>query len=431
MDSIFDAGIECMDPDDRWKLQSERLVSLLERLRRSASPYWQAKLQDVPAVHDIDDIALLPFTAKSELRDTYPFGMLAVPLADTVRVHASSGTKGKATVVAYTAADVEVFAEANARCIAGAGGVSSDVMHNAYGYGLFTGGLGLHYGAERLGATVVPASGGNTSLQVRMMADLGANGLLSTPSFGLLLAERAEQEGVLDDIRRTLRFGAFGAEPWSEGFRSKLEAAWGGIDACDIYGLSEVMGPGVAGECRQGKGALHVCEDHFFPEIVDPQTGLPVGPGELGELVITTLTKEALPVLRFRTGDITHFVDRPCSCGRTLRRIARLSGRTDDMLVVRGINVFPSEIEAVVLQDESVSGHYRILLDRRSTMAELVVEVELAGQGLVGARQGVAERLRRALMDRLRVRVLVEVRDPGSIERSETGKAKRVFEITA
>src|SRR5437899_6391929 len=247
--------------------------------------------------------------------------MLTVPLAETVRIHASSGTKGTPTVVAYTANDIAVFAEVNARAIACAGGRPDDVLHVAYGYGLFTGGLGLHYGGERLGATVVPASGGNPGFQVQMLADLGASGLACTPSFAMLLAERAAADGLHDRIH--LRYGVFGAEPWSEAFRQKLEEAWNGIDACDIYGLSEVMGPGVAMECRQGKGALHVFDDHFYPELIDPDSGEKAAQGELGELVLTTLTKEALPVIGYRTGDVTRLLSGPCPCGRTHQRIAR------------------------------------------------------------------------------------------------------------
>ena len=292
----------------------------------------------------------------------------------------------------------------------------SDVLHVAYGYGLFTGGLGLHYGGERLGATVVPASGGNPGLQVELMSDLRANGLACTPSFALLLAERAAADGLLDRI--PLRYGIFGAEPWSEAMREKLERAWG-IDACDLYGLSEVIGPGVAAECREGKGALHVFDDHFFPEIVDPETGSPVPPAERGELVLTTLTKQAFPVLRYRTGDVTSFVDEPCPCGRTHRRIARFCGRVDDMLVVRGINVFPSEIEAVVLDDHALNGQYAIVIDRRSTLPELEVHVEA---------EGPVKRLEERLEERLRLRVQVITCPPGSLPRTETGKAKRLFE---
>src|SRR6266540_6946347 len=293
--AMFQPDLEAMLPTERAALQLVRFIGLVRRLKKSESPYWQEKLREVDpdGLHGIEDITRLPFTVKSELRDTYPFGMLAVPLEETIRIHASSGTQGKPTVVAYTEADIDLFAEVNARSIACAGGGPDDVLHVAYGYGLFTGGLGLHYGGERLGATVVPASGGNPGLQVQLMADLGASGLCCTPSFAMLLAERAAEDGLRDAIR--LRYGVFGAEPWSEAFRAKLEEAWGGIDACDIYGLSEVMGPGVAAECREGKGAMHVFDDHFLPEVVDPKTGEPVEPGAQGELVHGPL---ALPALR-------------------------------------------------------------------------------------------------------------------------------------
>jgi phenylacetate-CoA ligase len=332
--------------------------------------------------------------------------------------------------VAYTARDIDVFAEVNARAVACAGGSSEDVLHVAYGYGLFTGGLGLHYGGERLGATVVPASGGNPSLQLQLMADLGAAGLACTPSFAMLLAERAAEDGVLERIR--LRYGVHGAEPWSDAFREKLEVAWGGsYDACDIYGLSEVMGPGVAMECREGKGALHVFDDHFLPEVVDPETGEPLGPGQQGELVLTTLTKEALPVLRYRTGDVTSLVADPCPCGRTHARIARFSGRVDDMLVIRGVNVFPSEIEAALLEEPVLGAQYAIVVDRRATLPELEVRAELAEATMTRVREEIAGRLRDRLAERLRLRVEVVVGDPGSIPRQELGKAKRVFERTA
>ena len=331
-------------------------------------------------------------------------------------MHASSGTRGKPTIVAYTRHDIEVFAEVCARAIAAAGGEPGDVLQVAYGYGLFTGGLGLHYGGERLGATVVPASGGNTALQLQLLEDLGVTGLCCTPSFALLLAERAADHEI------NLRYGLFGAEPWSEAMREKLEAAWG-IDACDIYGLSEIMGPGVAAECREGKGALHVFDDHFLPEIVDPETG--EATDELGELVLTTLTKEALPLLRYRTGDITRFVDGPCDCGRTHRRIARLAGRVDDMLIVRGVNVFPSEIEEVVLEHAELGGQYAIILDRRTAMTNLEVRCELAERGEAEA---VAGDVRRLLEERLRVRTDVIVLPQGALPRQEAGKATRVWE---
>jgi phenylacetate-CoA ligase len=428
---IFQPHLETMDRAERLVHQAHRLADLVWRLVNQASPYWNQKLAsvDADAVRTVADLTRLPFTTKSELRDTFPFGMLAVPIAGTVRIHASSGTRGKPTVVAYTPADIAVFAEVNARAIACAGGTPDDVLHVAYGYGLFTGGLGLHYGGERLGATVVPASGGNPGFQVQLLADLGATGLACTPSFAMLLAERAAADGLLDRI--PLRYAVCGAEPWSESFRQKLEAAWGEIDACDIYGLSEVMGPGVAMECREGKGALHVFDDHFLPEVVDPDTGEPAPPGTLGELVLTTLTKEALPVIRYRTGDVTTFVDDPCGCGRTHRRIARFSGRVDDMLVIRGVNVFPSEIEAVVLEDERLGGQYAIVVDRRSILPELQVRTELAAPEFLTRREEVAGALRARLAERLRLRVDVVVGDPGSIPRQELGKARRVFERTA
>ena len=373
-----------------------------------------------------DPLEALPLTTKAELRGEYPFGTLAIALRDTVRIHASSGTRGKPTIVAYTAADVRLFADVNARAIACAGGTPHDVLHVAYGYGLFTGGLGLHYGGERLGATVVPASGGNPGFQVQLLADLGATGLACTPSFALLLAERAAADGALDRIR--LRFGPHGAEPWSESLRTKLEAAWGAYDACDVYGLSEVIGPGVAAECCEGKGALHVFDDHFVPEILDPESGRPAAGDALGELVLTTLTKEALPVLRYRTGDVTRFVRGECACGRTHPRIARFSGRVDDMLVVRGVNVFPSEIEAAVLEDPQLAGQYAIVVDRRTALPELEVRAEVADASV--APDVAAERLRRRLAERLLLRVQVAVGAPGSIPRQELGKAQRVFERT-
>jgi len=423
--------LEAMVPADRLVYQAQRLADLARRLKNQASPYWQSKLAgvDPDAIGGIDALPTLPFTTKAELRDTFPFGMLTVPLADTVRIHASSGTLGKPTVVAYTRGDIEAFAEVNARAIACAGGTPDDVLHVAYGYGLFTGGLGLHYGGERLGATVVPASGGNPGLQVQLLADLGATGLACTPSFAMLLAERADTDGLLGRI--VLRYAVCGAEPWSDSFRLKLEQAWGGIDACDIYGLSEVMGPGVAMECREGKGALHVFDDHFLPEVVDTETGDPVPPGTLGELVLTTLTKEALPVLRYRTGDVTTFVDDACPCGRTHRRIARFSGRVDDMLVIRGVNVFPSEIEAVVLEHDALGGQYAIVVDRRAILPELEVRTELASAERAPQREAVVAALTEGLAGRLRLRVTVIVGDPGSIPRQELGKARRVFERTA
>lgn len=415
---IFQPELETMPVEERAEEQRRRLSRLIERLK-SVDGYWRDKLADVSPEDELDD---LPFTTKQELLDGYPYEMLAVPLEETVRIHASSGTRHKPTIVGYTAADIEVFAEVNARSICCAGATPDDVIHVAYGYGLFTGGLGLHYGVERLGATAVPASGGNSGFQVQLLADLGARGICCTPSFCYLLAERAGEEQI------QLRYGVLGAEPWSESLRQKIEEAWGEFDACDIYGLSEVIGPGVAMECRENKGGLHVFDDHFLPEVVDPETGEPTD--GLGELVLTTLTKEALPVIRYRTGDMTQLLPGECPCGRTHQRIARFSGRVDDMLVIRGVNVFPSAIEAALLEHPGVAGQYAIVVDRRATIPQLEVHAELASDDLVSQRDDVQRLLEGVLEERLHLRVAAIVVDPGGLPRQELGKAKRVFERT-
>jgi phenylacetate-CoA ligase len=421
-----DRELHVMSAEKKADLQRTRLTRLVDRLRTSDNSYWREKVADVdPDRVASGDVSALPFTTKSEMRDSYPYGMLAVPIEETVRLHASSGTRGKPTIVAYTAGDISLFAEVNARAIECAGGTAADIIQVAYGYGLFTGGLGLHYGAERLGSTVIPASGGNPGLQVELLANLGVTGLCCTPSFAMLLAERAASDRLLDQIK--LRFAVCGAEPWSEPFRQKLEAAWGGIDACDIYGLSEVIGPGVAMECVAGKGALHVFDDYFYPEVLVPGSDEAAAPGEVGELVLTTLTKEALPVLRYRTGDLTRFVDDACPCGRTYRRIARFTGRVDDMLVIRGVNVYPSAVEAVLLQEPTVGSQYALVVDERGTLRELEIHCELASAEMLEHSDDVAERLSVECAEKLRVRVSVHVGPPGSIPRTELGKAKRVF----
>ena len=426
---MFQPEIETMNAGDKEVLQSERLVALLLRLRQAPSAYWREKLAgvDFEAITSIRDINMLPFTHKSDLRDTYPYGMLAIPLAETVRVHASSGTSGKPTVVGYSRGDIEMFAECNARALAIAGVVPGDVLHNAYGYGLFTGGLGIHYGGELLGATVVPASGGNTTFQLQLLEDLGAGALCATPSFCMLLGERAEEAGLHD--RLSVRIAILGAEPWSEGMRQKIHAVWGeGLQAVDIYGLSEVMGPGVAQESPDSPGALQIFDDHFYPEIVDPESGDPVPDGEFGELVITTLTKQAQPVIRYRTRDITRIIPEPGSDGRTFTRLARLRGRADDMLIIRGVNVYPREIEAVLLDDPDIAAHYAIVVDRRQTLVELRIVTELASSTADAA--AVSDRLRHRLLERIRIRPILEVRPPGGIPRQEVGKAQRVYEQT-
>jgi phenylacetate-CoA ligase len=409
------------------KVQDQRLRALIDRLRSSDVPYWREKLAGVETIGGLEDLERLPFTVKSEFRDTYPFGMLTVPLTDVVRVHASSGTSGKPTIVGYTATDVAVFAEVNARAMRCAGGRENDIIQISYGYGLFTGGLGLHFGVEALGATAVPASGGNPGFQIQLMVDLGVTALASTPSFAMLLAERAAAEGLTERIH--LRWGIHGAEPWSEALREKLEAAWGGYDACDIYGLSEVIGPGVAAECRENKGGMHIFEDHFLPEIVDPETGVRVPDGEPGELVLTTLTKVAQPVIRYRTRDMTRILPGDCPCRRSFRRIGRLEGRVDDMLVIRGVNVYPRELETILLDDPAVGSEFVILVDRRGTLAEVEAKVELADISLTAERDTVAHRLEQRILEQLRVRLAVNVLDPGTLPRTEMGKAKRVREL--
>lgn len=418
--------LEAMDHAERRQLQARRLADLVDRLRTVDTPWWRDKLAGVPAVAGLDDLRRLPFTVKDELRETYPFGMLAVPIEDCARVHASSGTSGTPTIVAYTAHDLSVFADVNARALGCAGATPDDLIQVAYGYGLFTGGLGLHGGVERLGATAIPASGGNTALQVQLLADLGARGLCCTPSFAVQLAERAAAEGIADRLR--VEYLVCGAEPWSDELRGKIQDAWGGAVAVDIYGLSEVIGPGVMCESVEGRGAPFIFDDHFLPEVLAPGTDEPVPDGEEGELVITTLTKEAMPVLRYRTGDVTRFVDEPSTCGRTHRRLGRITGRVDDMLVIRGVNVFPSAIEAVVMDQPALAGHWVAVVDRRGALAELSVHCELADPDDLPRIDWIRDQLERALHATLRLRIDVALGGPGAVPRPEGGKARRVVE---
>ena len=421
---LYPSDFVSLTQEELRRTQSDRLVTLVDRLREVDSPFWRGKLGDAGAVRTLDDLNQLPMTTKAEFRQAYPFGMVAAPMREVVRVHASSGTSGKPTIGAYTAADVRMFAEVNARALALAGADSGSMVHVAYGYGLFTGGLGLHFGVEALGATAVPASGGNSGFQVQMLADLGATGLACTPSYSLLLAERAAEEGLLDSI--SLRWGIHGAEPWSEGMRQKIEQAWGGgFDACDIYGLSEVIGPGVASEWVEHKGRLVIAEDHFYPEIIDPSTDNRLPDGEVGELVLTTLSKQAQPVIRYRTGDITRLL--PPVGGLPFRCMDRLWGRVDDMLIVRGVNVYPREIESVLLADPDVGGQFLIFVDKRGVLAEIEAKVELRHPDSVARRETVARRLEKRLLEAVRLRVKVTVSDPGELPRQEVGKAKRVY----
>jgi len=378
-------------------------------------------------IRSLADIAKLPFTQKSDLRDTYPFGLFASPMKDVVRLHASSGTTGKPIVVAYTQEDVNIWTSAIVRCLAGCGLDRGDVIQVAYGYGLFTGGLGAHYGAESLGATVVPASGGHADRQIMLLKDFGVTAMCCTPTYFLHLIERAAEMGI--DIRELpLRAGIFGAEPWSEAMRQRIEKL-NGVEAFDIYGLSEIIGPGVGCECRRHQG-LHILEDLFFPEIVDPATGAPLPDGEMGELVLTTLSKQAMPMIRYRTRDITAILTGRCDCGRTTRRIARIGRRSDDMLIIRGVNVFPSQVETALLEVEGTLPHYQILLTREHGLDQMEVRVEVTPQMFedkIGALQELNQRLQAALDHVLGIRVRVTLAEPHSIERSE-GKAKRVID---
>lgn len=379
-------------------------------------------------IRSLDDLARLPFTTKDDLRQNYPFGLFAVPLNRVIRIHASSGTTGKPTVVGYTKKDLRTWAGLIARIVTMAGVRRGDIAQVCFSYGLFTGGFGLHYGLERAGVTVVPAAAGNTERHIRLMQDFGTTVIVGTPSYALYMAEVARSLGV--DPRRDLRVrrGLFGAEPWSEGMRAEIEAAWG-IKAFDNYGLSEVIGPGVAGECEEKRG-LHINEDHFLVEVIDPETGRPLPPGERGELVFTTLTKEAFPVIRYRTRDISRLMFEPCPCGRTTIRMERVTGRSDDMLIIRGVNVFPSQIEEVITSTPGLAPHYLIIVDKKGYLDEIEVQVELSPEGFSDRYKDLAsleEQLRNRLQATLSLTPRVKLVEFGSLERT-TGKARRVID---
>ena len=375
----------------------------------------------------LDDLARLPCMVKNDLRDTYPFGLFAVPQSEIVRLHASSGTTGKPIVVAYTQEDLDVWAEVMKRSLASCGLSKEDIVQVSYGYGLFTGGLGAHYGAEALGATVVPASGGNTKRQVMLIRDFGVTGICCTPSYFLHLMEEGIKEGI--DLRELpIRVGVFGAEPWTAGMRQRIEEG-AGIKAFDIYGLSEIIGPGVAIECDQHNG-LHIFEDHFYPEIIDPDTGEVLPDGEVGELVITTLSKFAMPMIRYRTRDLTRIINEPCACGRTIRRIDRIASRSDDMFIIRGVNVFPSQIETALLSVKGTSPHYNIILYTENGMDNIEVDVEINTElfsDKVRSLESLQKEITHAIESLIGLRVKVKLVGPQLIQRSE-GKAKRVFD---
>jgi phenylacetate-CoA ligase len=412
-------------------IQLRRLKHLVARVYRTVEPY-RRKMDAVGLkpedIKTLADLAKLPFTVKDDLRDNYPFGLFTVPLDEVVRVHASSGTTGKPTVVGYTAKDLTTWSNVMARALCCAGATKGDMVHNAYGYGLFTGGLGAHYGIERLGATVIPVSGGNSKRQINIMKDFGSTVLLSTPSYALNLAEAMDNMDV-DPKSLSLRVGIFGAEPWSENMRQEVERKLN-LKATDIYGLSEVMGPGVAQECLHTTRGMHVFEDHFLPEIIDPETGEVLPPGEKGELVFTTLTKEAFPIIRYRTKDISRLYYEPCECGRTLVRMEKVTGRTDDMLIIRGVNVFPSQVEHVLMGIDGVEPHYQIVVDREGNLDTMQVQVEVS-EGVfsdeIRVLENLTKHIQKEIKDLLGVSCKVKLVEPKTIQRSE-GKAQRVID---
>ncbi|NVO14694.1 MAG: phenylacetate--CoA ligase [Rhodoplanes sp.] len=425
--ALFDPKAETMPRRDIAELQLARLKATLQRAYDNV-PHMRRRFAETGVTPDhlktLADIRHFPFTGKADLRDNYPFGLFAVPREDVVRVHASSGTTGKPIVVGYTAGDIALWADLIARSLTGAGVTRHDIVHIAYGYGLFTGGLGAHYGAEALGCMVVPVSGGMTERQVTLMRDFGANVLCCTPSYALNIAEVTESSGIARNELK-LRVGVFGAEPWSEAMRHELQTRLG-LQAIDIYGLSEILGPGVACECTEQAG-LHGWEDHFLFEIVDPRTLEPLPRGETGELVITTLTKEALPMIRYRTRDITRLVDEPCACGRTHVRIMRVTGRDDDMMIIRGINVYPSQVEAVLVGLPGIAPHYQLVLTRQQALDQMTVEVEIAPE--LPRDEATLTRVSREVQHRIKSTIGIScgvvAKLPGEVPRSQ-GKAVRV-----
>ncbi|OMH29180.1 phenylacetate--CoA ligase family protein [Motiliproteus sp. MSK22-1] len=426
---MYQPEIETLPREQLAELQLDRLKKTLHHAYSNV-PHFKQSFDDTGVnpeeLHSLEDLAKFPFTVKTDLRDNYPFGMFAVPRDQVTRVHASSGTTGKPTVVGYTRGDIDRWAQLMARSIACAGGVPGDMLHNAYGYGLFTGGLGAHYGAEKLGCTVTPMSGGNTEKQNVVLRDFGANVLCATPSFALNLADHAEQQDI--DLRSgPLRIGIFGAEPWSDAMRAELEQRLD-IKAVDIYGLSEIMGPGVAIECVEEQAGLHGWEDHFLFEIIDPETEQPLPMGETGELVITTLTKEALPMIRYRTRDITRLSTEPCSCGRTHVRILRVTGRNDDMMIIRGVNVYPSQIESVLVGFPNIAPHYQLVIRRDGNMDTLDAEVEANPNARPEQYPAIAAEVTHHIKSMVGISCKVSIKAPGEIPRSE-GKAVRVKDL--
>lgn len=430
---MYQPELETLNVDERKELQSERLRKLVRNVYDNVKTYqvlFDEKGVSPADITSIQDIAKLPFTVKDDMRAAYPYGMFAVPIDNIVRVHSSSGTTGQISVVGYTQNDIDMWSECVARAFYAAGLGHEDIIQVTYGYGLFTGGLGAHYGAEKIGATAIPVSGGNTARQVQILKDFHTTCLACTPSYALRVGEVARDMGI-DVPSLPVKVGIFGAEPWSESMRSSLEELYG-IKAYDIYGLSEVCGPGVGFECEYQSG-LHINEDHFFPEIIDSETLEPVAEGEYGELVFTTLSKEGIPLIRYRTRDISRIIPGVCECGRTLRRLERITGRSDDMLIIRGVNVYPSQIEDILLQIEGVAPHYQLILTRKGALDAVEVQVELATDAIfdeVRAVQAITRRIKGDISSTLGISVEVKLVPAKSLTRSE-GKLARVVDLRA
>ncbi|HNR50774.1 MAG TPA: phenylacetate--CoA ligase [Deltaproteobacteria bacterium] len=428
---IYNEEFETLPREAIEALQLKRLQQVVSRVYHTVGFYRKAFDNAGVTPDDIrslEDLKRLPFTCKQDLRDNYPFGLFSVPMSNIVRLHASSGTTGKPTVVGYTQRDIETWATLMARSFVAAGLSKNDIIHNAYGYGLFTGGLGAHYGAEKLGASVIPMSGGSTKKQIMLLQDFGPTAICCTPSYLLYLAEAGKEMGV-DMSSLRLRVGILGAEPWSERMREQIERALD-ITALDIYGLSEIMGPGVAMECIEGRCGLHIYEDHFIAEVIDPATGEALPYGKTGELVFTTITKEAFPLIRYRTKDISRLMPQVCKCGRTFVRMERVSGRSDDMLIIRGVNVFPSQIESVLLEIDGLEPHYQLIVDREGSLDTLEVQVEVREKIFsdeIRELQNMEKRITKDIKDYLGVTAKVKLVEPKSLQRFE-GKAQRVID---
>ncbi|HQJ08502.1 MAG TPA: phenylacetate--CoA ligase [Deltaproteobacteria bacterium] len=428
---IYNEEFETLPREAIEALQLKRLQQVVSRVYHTVGFYRKAfdSAGVTPDdVQSLDDLKKLPFTVKQDLRDNYPFGLFSVPMSNIVRLHASSGTTGKPTVVGYTKRDIDTWATLMARSFAAAGLTKNDVIHNSYGYGLFTGGLGAHYGAEKLGASVIPMSGGSTKKQILLLQDFGPTAICCTPSYLLFLAEAGREMGV-DMKSLRLRVGILGAEPWSDRMRDQIEKELD-ISALNIYGLSEVMGPGVSMECIEGRNGLHIYEDHFIAEIIDPKTGEVLPYGETGELVFTTITKEAFPLIRYRTKDITRLMPEVCKCGRTFMRMERISGRSDDMLIIRGVNVFPSQIESVIMDIEGLEPHYQLIVDREGSLDTLEIQVEVSEKVFsdeIRELQNLEKRIKKDVKDYLGVTAKVKLVEPKKLQRFE-GKAQRVVD---